>query len=102
MCIFESLFDCLVIWDHLSSSPFFFLRFIYLFYFSAVVGLNCCMGLLAAVSRAYSSHGAWASHCGGSLLQSTGSRAQAPVVAVHGLSSLSLPALECWLGTCST
>ena len=63
--------------------------YIYIYiYIKAARGLHCCMGFSpVVVSRGYSSCGAWASHCGGSSVQSTGFRA-------YTLSSFSMWALS--------
>ena len=86
----------------------FFLK-IYLFYFQAVVGLCCCF---CCCTRAFSSGrkqgllfiAAWrASHCGSfSCCRAWPLGMQASVVAVHGLSSCSLWALEHRLSSCDT
>ena len=64
-------------------------KFIYLIYlFLAVLGLRCC-------TRAFSSCGEQASHCGGfSCCGAQALGAQASVVVAHGLSSCGLRALE--------
>ena len=67
----------------LSSFFFSFFKKTYLFYFSTVVGLRCCMW-------AFSSCIAWSPHCGGFFCcaaQSLGVQASALIVAAHRLSS---------------
>ena len=59
-----------------------------------MLSLHCCVGIpLIVESRSNSSCGAWASHCSGFSLQSTGSR-------VHGPSSYGSWALEHRLNGC--
>ena len=59
--------------------------------------LLLCMGFLQLLWAAAALHClAWASHCGGFSCF----RAQASVIAAHGLSNCSLWALEHWLSSC--
>ena len=70
----------------------YFILFIYLFL--ALLGLCCC-------TRAFSSCGAWASHCGGfSCCGAQALGAWASVVAARGLSSCGSRALERRLSSC--
>ena len=67
----------------------------YSFFFLAMLGLCCCAWTFSSCGEwgLLSSCSAWASHCSGFSLQwllllwRTGSREQASVVVVHGLSS---------------
>ena len=71
---------------------FFFSSFFYLF--MAALGLRC-------FAWAFSSCGAWASHCGGfSCCRAWALGARASVVVARGLSSCGLQALERRLTSC--